>query len=368
MNVQSINNTSFKGYDARPLKGFFMGAESQGVLNEMQNIGKKEGFKIYTKLRNVPHQICGEYMRGYGGFETMETWAQDLWTFCKRKLLTSSSNNAQKIANYFGASQTHVGNHLAGGNFFIVNNNGEDELIVGKDALEKFTLDDLKKIYEVNKVHILPQMDFHIDLFIRPLDKKRVLVADDNLSLQILKKGLNDFKTYTKDKGDDKSFIANLIINRFNELISKFKTSVSTNIRPQVEEIVKVLNVGGFEPIRVPGRIYDTLVFNQNDVFITHDCNYINANVLLNNDGELVYITNKSNIDSCLGLDADYAEDFGFRFEKEFIKSIEPYVRPDKIYFVDGENYYISKDLLKNSQGGVHCLCAEIPLEVKEND
>lgn len=40
-----------------------------------------------------------------------------------------------------------------------------------------------------DKIHIIPQADFHLDLFIRPLKDKKVLIADDEMMLQILNKG-----------------------------------------------------------------------------------------------------------------------------------------------------------------------------------
>jgi hypothetical protein len=43
---------------------------------------------------------------------------------------------------------------------------------------------------------ILPQMDYHLDLFIRPLDKKRILVADDRKTLNVLKEGVQKLHNY----------------------------------------------------------------------------------------------------------------------------------------------------------------------------
>ena len=48
MNIQFTQNTNFKGYDARPLKGFLMSSNSWGIANEMRYIGEKEGFKVYS--------------------------------------------------------------------------------------------------------------------------------------------------------------------------------------------------------------------------------------------------------------------------------------------------------------------------------
>ena len=131
-----------------------------------------------------------------------------------------------------------------------------------------------------------------------------------------------------------------------------------------VKNLCKKIKQTGFEPISVPGRIFTTNLERYNKTSLSHNCNYMNANVLINNEGDLVYITNKSNIDKKLGLESDFTKDFEFRFEKEFIKSISQYIKPEKIYFVDGEDSHISKVMLKEMLGGIHCVCSEIPANI----
>ena len=43
---------------------------------------------------------------------------------------------------------------------------------------------------------------------------------------------------------------------------------------------------------------------------------------------------------------------------------LEPHVKSEKIYFVDGENKFVSDRMLKEMQGGIHCICSEIPLNI----
>ena len=97
-------------------------------------------------------------------------------------------------------SEYEFNKHIAGGNLFIVNNNGEDELLIGRDSAQKMSTKELQENYKVEKIHILPQMDYHLDLFIRPLDKNRILVADDNLTLITLLNGLNKVKNIEKKR------------------------------------------------------------------------------------------------------------------------------------------------------------------------
>jgi hypothetical protein len=211
-------------------------------------------------------------------------------------------------------------------------------------------------------------MDFHLDLFIRPLDKKRILVADDNLSLSLLEQGLKNLKLYVKESHLQSNDKIIFLVNSLQDQINKFKNNILQNDLPKADKIVSIIEYSGFEPIRVPGRIYDTTILNGRQTFLTHDCNYMNAISLINKDGDLVYITNKSSFDKNIGLNSDIAEKIGFSFEKEFIKSLSPYVNPNKIYFVDGKNNFISEKLLKDSQGGIHCVCAEIPINIGRVD
>ncbi len=207
-------------------------------------------------------------------------------------------------------------------------------------------------MYGTNKVIILPQMDYHLDLFIRPLDNKRVLLADDEMSVDILYKGLNKLK---------QDFYNTEIYNKMHNFIKLFETSILMNKRAQADEIEEILENNGFEVIRVPGRVYETDTNSIEDDFLKQYCNFINANALPNRFGDLVYITNKSNINELLGLTPELSQIIGFSFEEEFIKSISEYIDPEHIYFIDGDNHFISKTMLTGYQGGIHCACSEIP-------
>ena len=366
MNIQSINQNNFKGYDARPLKGLFMGTNYRGLADEMAKIGEKENFKIYSRLMKRTGDICDEYKGNNDDIiRPLGVWAQDLWTFTSKNLFTSRAEFVSPILNFFKIGAPLGGkNHIPGGNLFFVNKDGKDSLFIGEDVLKKNQMSDLKKFYHTDQIVVLPQMDFHLDLFIRPLDKKRVLVADDELSLSLLEQGLKDLKLYIEENRLQTNAKINYLVNNFHDQINKFKKNILQNDLPKADKIIKILEYSGFEPIRIPGRIYKTTVINKTKTFLTHDCNYMNAVSLINKDGDLVYITNKSNFDKEIGLNSDLINGFEFSFEKEFIKSLSPYVKPNKIYFVDGKNNFISEKLLKDSQGGIHCVCAEIPINI----
>lgn len=416
MKINAITSqNSFKGYDARPLRGFLMSYDTMGIAKEMYEIGKREGFKIFSSMELSGNYFCGSMLPKYKR-DTAGLWAQDFWTIVNDKLLTLEFTKAssaikgflglsydftQKVAKdtltfkqinqnmwdmfeefkdkavlteeefmekslKFQKTQRSLMDkqqqtHISGGNVFIVRGDNGDELLIGEKELEKFSEEEIKSMYCVDKITVLPQMDFHLDLFVRPLDKKRVLLADDKLTYKILYEGFERlFKHIQTVPASERAEWKKPFVD-FGSKVSSFKDIIKSNNKPMADEVAQVLEENGFEVIRVPGRIYETLEDNDDGVILKHFCNYINANVLKNRNDEIVYITNKSNIDEMLGLTPDISRAINFSFEQEFIDSILPYVKKDKIYFIKGENNFVANEMLSSYQGGIHCACSEIP-------
>lgn len=371
MNILPISQQNFKGYDARPLKGFLMSSNCHGIADEMAAIGKKENFKIFTAYDST-RGGTGEFIPPYKN-STEGLWAQDFWMMVKDKLMVfDCDKKSDSIKNFFKLKYdftekivreteeyTFLNNrlrnimlkvfenpaylseynakqmiirelqdnaHIAGGNIYLINNGKEDEVLVGEYELDKYTPDEIGGMYCANKVIAVPQMDFHLDLFIRPLDKKRILLADDNLTLDVLKKHSSKYA-------------------------KSFQYEMENNQLAKTDDVAKILENNGYEIIRVPGRIYvEGLKTPENNVYLGHKCNYINANVLKNSKGDLVYITNKSDIN----------KEVGFDFEKEFIDSISPYIKKEKIYFIHGKDNFVARKMLRDYHGGIHCTCTEV--------
>ncbi|MCM1003713.1 MAG: hypothetical protein NC408_05155 [Candidatus Gastranaerophilales bacterium] len=409
MNIQPTSCNNFKGYDARYLRGFLMSANCYGIADEMYKIGQEEGFRIYSPFGGLLENKCDEIVPPYTTNGNL--WAQDYWTIVKDKLLTLKETdpfssilkffnlryditekctretprfmqinqdifgmfadiarqNPEDIKERFIAQKDELNSlyhkaHIPGGNLFIVKDGKQDSVFVGKNELAKYDIEDIQAMYGVDKVIVLPQMDYHLDLFIRPLDNKRILLADDKISVETLYKGLDKLKAYITMNPFEDTQKYKEAYNTMLKFIRIFEAEITLNNRAQTDEIEKILSDNDFEVIRVPGRIYETEPNSDGDNFLKQYCNFINANALKNRFSELVYITNKSNIDERLGLTPEMAETIGFSFEKEFINSISPYVNPEHIYFVDGDKNFISKIMLTEYQGGIHCTCSEVPL------
>lgn len=415
MRISSINNNNnFKGYDARPLKGVIMNKNCLGIADEMARIGEKEGFKIFTVIKDKFVATTPIYSAS-----TDFLWAQDYWTVLKNKLLAENYNNkfeaikkslglsidfTEKIAHQtqeyndynnslldvlFGNKQNKEKiakekeqlltiqenlfikaqkSHIQGGNVFIINNKENDQLIIGENELKKFDIDEICAMYNVDKVTVLPQMDYHLDLFIRPLDNKRILLADDNLTLSVIKNACENLRKIIDEFGNITIYDLEKIYTRLTRNYADFANITKINNRPKTEKIEQILKNDGYEVIRVPGRIYK-FSMETADSEMNHLCNYINAVALKNKEHDIVYITNHAEIEKILGVPKEIADLIDFNFEKSFMKSIEKYVDKEHIYFVNGKQNVISTILTK-LQGGIHCMCCEIPdtIKIKEEE
>ena len=424
MNIQSISQTNFKGYDARPLKGFFMSSNCRGIAEEMRAIGQKEGFKIFSTMGDSFSQICVEKIPSYE-LSTSGLWAQDYWTFVKNKLFSFENNKTtQAIQDYFNLkpdltqlidrnspsiealkielskcqkeindstelfkdnkslmfemlkksddicnkiSEKQRETHISGGNLFIAKNkSGKEVIIVGKNDTRKYQPDEIQAMYRAEDIVVLPQMDYHLDLFIRPLNNGKVLLADDHLSMKILTESLGKLISYILTLPTDERKKHKIIFMKYYQELEKFNQNICKNRLAKANQVAKILEENDFEVIRVPARIYEFCEEVNGDDFLMHKCNYLNANVLINDNGQLVYITNKSNVDNDFGLTPELAKKINFSFEKSFIDSISPFVEKEHFYFVKGEDNFVADEMLKEFQGGIHCTCAEIPKDITE--
>lgn len=250
--------------------------------------------------------------------------------------------------------------HIKGGNYFITKGaDGKDELLIGQDELKNFDLEQLKEMFQTDKIHVIPQSDYHLDLFIRPLKDKKVLVADDEMMSKILTDGFNKIQNLILSKPqNEREQYKNVYIN-VGSYAQYFQKIISQNPLPKTNEVEEALIKGGYEPIRVPGRIFEILSDGKESYILKQLHNYINASVHVNDKGEVIYITNKSILDDTLKLTKEIQEETGFSLEKAFKDAISPYV--DKIYFVSGEDNAIGKELLPEYFGGIHCMTMEVP-------
>ena len=257
--------------------------------------------------------------------------------------------------------------HISGGNFYIVKTkNNTEELLIGENELKKFTVDQMKKMFCVEEVHPIPQADYHLDMYIRPLDNKRVLVADDKLTMSALKEGLDKIHKEIKNTQSAQDAVKyQKAFEHLEKIYKRLKNDVAFNPYSNTADVKNTLENAGFETISVPGRIYEIYKNltprRSNDYFLKQSHNYLNAIVFKNKNDELVYITNNSLFDKSVFITDEIEKKINFSMKRKFIESIKPYIKEEKIYFVSGKGDAIAKNLLPELQGGIHCMCTELP-------
>jgi len=419
-------NTTFTGYDARKLKGFIMNSNYAGIADDMKRIGEIENFKVYLFEKN-PHGLTLKTDKFEPTNSNKGCWAQDTWGIIKNTiLLQENSDKAELLKNIFKLKDNPIqktireitnykklenyvdilynipvttkngkpvievntpdgivdidksvydaefkynlqklidlGNktHIKGGNYFITK---ENEVLIGKNELKKFDIDTLKAIFQTDKIHIIPQADYHLDLFIRPLKDKKVLVADDETMLKTLCYGFEKIRqALIKSTPSERNKFQKAFVH-IGAYMQQFREILKNNPYANMNKVEKALENAGYQPIKVPARLFEVYGDeNYKDKCILKQLlNYTNAQVHINDNGETVYITNKSNLDEKLGLTKEIQKLTGFSLEKAFFDAVKPYV--DKMYFVSGKNNALSEELLAKQYGGIHCMGAEIPLE-----
>lgn len=367
MEIGNINpySPSFNGYGARPLKGIFMRYTTsipqhfEKIAIQMEQIGKQHGFDVFVHGNN---EIVSRNMQSLSSVSSPirggsnYTWVQDNVTFLPNHEILQNNKIINKfnmaVSKFFGFETKKTIEHIPGGNYFIIENNGQKELLLGS-----FNITDAETLCNdlgITSIKILSQADFHIDLFIRPLKDKVVLLANDKMWLDRLNSVIKKIETDKNLNTDPKICKVYNKLKEIRTFVNIMNMDISCSPYAQLVNVEKDLLDAGYKVVKVPGRIFDYITADDG-VLPSHFLNYMNAIVHENSQGELVYITNKSNLNKYCGITESIAKKIDFDFDSEFINSVKDYIKPENIYFVN------SKFFLKEYQGGIHCLGTEIP-------
>lgn len=349
-----INNINFKGYDARPMRTIVMRNADTFDLStaarEVRQIGINHGFSVILEDEG-----------------NMRPWIQDVVYFTKDKMLINRAEGKSHstLCENYGLAKERIPERrfIAGGNLYLINNDGKEKILVGKSEKIK----NAQKLFPDREIIQIPQADFHIDLFIRPLKDNNILVADDNMTLKILKNAKESLETYMKENPGGNH---NDSYKKLNKLICDMEMARNKIFYSDTNEVISKLKEEGFNVIKTPGRIYKgRKTFFGNIDSLANKLNYINAIATIDDSGEIIYISNKSNLLNELEIDDELANKIGLNFEENFKKSVADYINPENIYFIEGgidiDKKYHSNipEILEDLSGGIHCLCAEIPKE-----
>lgn len=376
MKTQKI---SFTGYDARPLKGILardsgFGKPFCNLLQETAEILNKEGVDVFLQTSN------GIVKNNFSKIESKPTgfwpWAQDRIMFLQDKTIFASPVGAidrgyEKIAEFFKTTFSTNKKNIDGGNyFFIKEKHGKDSVILGKDEFQLLKFPEVKKFFNNKTITSITQPDFHIDLGIRPLNNKNILVNDPQMLINELKAASTRAKVLATKESDTK--LGN-VADKIDNLIKQIESS-STHLDSikNYKLLRQELKHNKFNVIKVPACIgtpdtnlsFLESLAKQNGApssltqNLNYKMNYVNAIVHERPDKSLVYITGKTRLDNEIGITPQIAEKIDFSFEKMFKNSLKNYIAPEDIHFV-GKGFV--SDLIEKYDGGFHCLFAEIP-------
>lgn len=363
------NNISFQGYDARPLKGIFtrdggFGKSFYGLAAQTAEILNREGVDVFIQ---TPKKILkNDFSDIKPNFSNFWPWVQDRLAFfpnktVESKYLTREDTNLKDIKEMFRLPIKEIGNHIEGGNYFFIKDGDNDVVLLGNEELCLKKSKSIKEFFGKYKVITLSQPDFHLDLSIRPLNNKRILVNDPKMLMKELNNGIKRAKgVYAKEKDPQLKTVIRKLSYLKDEILESNQEYDTLN---KYKTLQQELKYNKFNVIKVPGLIIkpgNGIVAGQ-PLFladIKYKMNFMNAIVHERADKSLVYVAGKSVLDEQLGLTPEIAEKIDFSFERIFKKSLNEIIAEDDIHFVGDKTI---SNILKNNYGSVHCLFAEIP-------
>lgn len=421
MEINSYNKLAFTGYDARALKGVLV--TDKISAEQLRKVLKDIGLDVYTP-QIASKSIKKEY---HTLKETNQTvWAQDYFTILKNKIvlydnsreplkrvLRACSEGLTKLLRFPLPSQK-MDAHLRGGNYFICNVQGKSKLLIGENKKSFLPEKYLKAFHDSEEICPIPTLDYHIDLFVRPLNNGNILVADNELTVKSLTKLKSNYEKYLVEHNlndvEKETYLK--IIEQIYLHLEKFKITEEYDQyapRETTEKLVTTLQEYNFNPIRVPGNYYylkpiqleqnvqEALENFENNMAYIEDfgnkispkaaaiaknyvamqytllkltkdeigCtvekfynnNFLNAIAHQNNKGEIEYITNAALLDIDLGITPEIEAKTGLSTKNIFIESVSEYIDKKNIHFINEK----LTERLFDYMGGIHCTAAEIP-------
>jgi len=382
---------SFKGHDACPIKNIYIAtrynpnAHDFHINNELRNIAGQEGFKIK------------EFPQGHHPME----WSQDVLTINRKNSLIFINNSpwqnlAMEFGQRFGFKTRPADASFECGNVFLGKKpDGEQFVLVGDQTmmspddmlkeLNKIHGGDLRKMFamvaqfhggnkeaiynvvrqkvpaevlkqkavkafriESENVYVVPQTNYHLDTFIRPVGYPYVLVNDPEFALKNLEELAGELSQDPLRSEADFQYLL-----RLHESTKREAKRLREKYGNSADDVVKYLEAQDFKPIRI-GAVYGEGKGETNCC----DINFINAFVHKRPDGQLAYITNgttQNNVDR--------------RLEEMFKKQLgeKAPCGVAKVHFVRGAHNFDNSGLnsishyLINAGAGIHCEGIEEP-------
>ena len=298
---------------------------SSTVRNELEEIGHEMGFKVAEV--DINHVWLEDYsIRRHDGKTYHPTDPTGI--FVQKSLDEPIVTYMNTTADY---DKIIAKSYLEGGNVLnTINANGEPAAIIGREAVLE-TLAAMK--LSENKINIskakfqiaeelglkpdnityIPQIDFHIDMYYRPLQNGVIAIPDYDEGIKILK-GIE---------------LPDIINDNKKEYISRLE-EVRDLAADKLKKAENILTAAGYKTIKLP-------VFSCTSDYGPSTINYMNGICGTSPDGVKFYITNKSGIVELDKIAEKYLKNAGI----------------DKVYFVSTEEHLLM-------YGGIDCLTQEM--------
>lgn len=370
---------SFKGCDARPLKAVVAGNYQSICQSEYYPKWLKilqEVSEIFAKEKNIDCLVLSKdgthpvksFLDAINAIKDRSIdqwrylWMQDYITISPNKKMCAVSFKKvdQSFAKDFSLTTYSPEWHVKGGNMYFINDGQEDVLLIGSHDMRNLyerRLNELTKTFNIEKVYEISQPDYHIDLGIRPLNDKNILVNDFEMMSEMLNKYIQRAKDYLLINPDDSS--VQKVLQNLETALERHSSNVKKSNLADANQISSELTALGFNPVRVPAALVN--LFEGGDEYNSfshyiYNANFINAIVHERPDKSLLYLTNQpidticTDTESCIG-----AKKIGFDLKTIFEDAVKAYINKSDIHYLS------TQEILKNKSGGLHCLFAEIP-------
>ena len=368
LNCKKSNQIAFKGFEARKLQAIVTNGcyGDKVLLKELDAIAKQNGILLLnTNKGRTPWAQDGTIISSDGRIFG-EDLPQKVFRDLKGLDIQDDGLLFDKGGNYFQV-KNKVGEKILLSGFYNQMFENSDECL-NEDGLRHSEVI-TKKLFGCDRLVEIPQADFHIDLFLTPIGDNKILLCDDELTIEYIKLMINRAKAYILDESNDINLRTKVekVLERLEVLLQKFTLNLcfmrSKGVLEDFQklsslsDVEKALSDEGFEVIKVPGRIFN-YVNNGERFSLNHDLNYSNAITFKNSNDETVIITNKSLLNQEMGITSEISKILGMDFEKMFLDSVKDYVKPENIFFLEGKSLPWG---LRNLHGGLHCLSLEVP-------
>lgn len=361
MQISQKSPQTFKGYGARPLEYLIIRPHRRinntDIIKELGKVADKNGIKLILDGDHITDKIPVRKEQ-FAKYKTdMFVWAQDRLYFYKNKLFNSMSEDNGTILNrHLGLEPKNVDPYhfIAGGNLFFINDRGKEKILVGASESTR----KVNNLFGGGTFIKVPQANFHIDMFVRPLKDNVILVADDDMTLNILYMAYNKLQSLV-DKGRANEMYRK-VLGKLDKVAHNMSNGKFWTEYESTHQVIKTLMAEKFKVVRVPGRVYSY----KKDSDINDYINFMNAIVHEKQNGELVYITNDINFEEDFGISYSVAKKIGLDLKRIFRDAVKDYIKPENVFFIRGSKGAEQGDIssiLKKYCGGIHCMTVEVP-------